>query len=67
MPYSDLFKNKEAFMVEKALKSRTFWGAVLCVVTAFLKSHGIVATDPAIFLGSAGLGLGLYGARNAKK
>lgn len=45
-------------------KSKTFWGAFLFIAVKALESFGIVPIEPATLLESAGIGLGLYGARN---
>ena len=50
--------------VKSYLKSKTFWGAILVVVSGLLLSLGY--SEVATALGSIGVGLGLVGIRNAE-
>jgi hypothetical protein len=54
--------NKE--VAKSYLKSRTFWGAVLVVVSGVVVAMGY--TDFAAVIGSIGGALGLVGIRNAE-
>ena len=67
MSFTDLPKKKEDHMVEKALKSRTFWGGLIFAIVKFLGSAGILDPGTADGLESAAVALGLFGARNSKK
>lgn len=50
--------------VKSYLQSKTFWGAVVVVISGILASLGYL--EVAATLGSIGVGLGLVGVRNAE-
>lgn len=47
------------------LKSRTFYGAIIYAVAQYLMAYGFFANDTMQALSAIGVGLGLWGARNA--
>ena len=48
------------------LKSRTFWGAIIYAIAQYLMTQGILANDLSQAISAIGVGLGLWGARNAE-
>lgn len=53
-------------MVANALRSRTFWGVVLFLLTKALEVKGLVPQNPALIAEGLFGSLAFYGARNTK-
>lgn len=52
--------------MKKLLKSRTFWGGLIYAIAVVLESVGVLDNATAETIKTAGVGVGLYGARNAR-